>query len=193
MTEPATLVAPAVVAVTTKAPAEISLAGEAMLWLGVVFLLFLIYVFVRAQLDRHNRVDLTDLLIAPETGKITPGRFWALVGGAAGTFVFIFLAVSGHFDATYASAYLLAAFGLKVAGDITGKPTPGAGSEVTTTTSTIRAGASMPAVDQVALVDAGRGVEPLSPKIKPADVGKTVALVSRPKRKKRKPTKGAAQ
>lgn len=131
----AVVIAPAA---PTKAPAEISSAGVAMLWFGVAIIAFLVYIFIKAQWSRKNPIDLNFLLIDPLTGNVTQGRFWGLIGGAAATFVFVFLAVSGHFDPTFASAYVLACFGLKVAGDVTGKPDPGA-SSTTTTTSTMRA------------------------------------------------------
>lgn len=132
MAEP--VIVPAVTAAAVEAaklPTSTTTAGQAMLWFGVVIVAVLILIFVRAQWNARNRIDLTDLLLDQSVGKVTQGRFWSLIGGAAGTFVFIYLPVSGHFDATYASAYLLAVFGLKVAGDITGKPTPGASSEMT--------------------------------------------------------------
>ena len=124
MADPIAIAPAAVVAAVdvSKAPAASTLAGYVMLGFGVVILVVLIIIFVQAQWNKHNKIDLTDLLLDQSTGKITQGRFWGLVGGSAGTWVFIYLPVSGHFDATYASAYLLAAFGLKVAGDITAKP-----------------------------------------------------------------------
>ncbi len=157
-------------AVAAKLPAEVTLAGQAMLWFGVVIVGVLILIFVRAQWNKRNRIDLTDLLLDQSVGKVTQGRFWSLIGGAAGTFVFIYLPVSGHFDPTYASAYLLAVFGLKVAGDITGKPAPGASSEVTTTTSTVRAGQPAPAEHPV-LPDPVH-VQLVKPKPKPKRKGR---------------------
>ena len=186
MSEP--VITPVIVATTqvaTKAPAEISLAGEAMLWFGVAIIAFLVYIFIKAQWSRKNPIDLNFLMIDQLTGNVTQGRFWGLIGGAAATFVFVFLAVSGHFDATFASAYILACFGLKVAGDVTSKPDPGA-SSTTTTTSTVHAAA--PAVDPLIAASAVSGVETLNPSIKQSDVGKNVALV--PPRK-RSTTKGS--
>ena len=128
MTEPAPSV---VVAAIAKAPTEISIAGYAMMGFGVFLIVVLVIILLKAQLSRNNRIDLNDTLIDPAIGKTTPGRFWTLVGGTAGTWLFIYLPVSGHFDSTYAIFYLAAVFGLKVAGDITSKPSPGASSEMT--------------------------------------------------------------
>lgn len=117
-----TVVPAVVVATASKDPAAITLAGYGMIGLGIILIVMLWWIFFKAQGDRRNKVDFTDLLLDSTIGKMTQGKFWGLVGGAAGTWVFIFLPVSGHFDATYASAYLVAVFALKVAGDITNKP-----------------------------------------------------------------------
>jgi hypothetical protein len=129
MTEP--VPASAVAAIIAKAPADISLAGYAMLAFGVVIIAVLVVILLKAQLSRTNRIDLTDLLIEQATNKVTPARFWTLIGGAAGTWVFIYLPVSGHFDATYAAAYLAACFGFGVAAVYANKQPPGASSEMT--------------------------------------------------------------
>lgn len=171
----------AVVAAVQKAPDAISIGGYAMMGLGGLFLVFLIYVFWRAQRDKENRVDLTELLIDPATGRTSQSRFWSLIGGTVATWVFLFLPVSGHFDAAFAAAYLTLMFGIKVAGDITSKPVPGASSSTTTTTTTAQA-APVP----VAALQPAAGVETLNPKIGPEDVGKSVALVRKPIKRKRK-------
>lgn len=184
-------VVPVVVA-AARAPDAISLAGYIMMGLGALFILFLIYIFWKAQRDPNNRIDLVDLLADQPGGKTSQGRFWSLIAGTAGTWVFIYLPVSGHFDPTYASLYLGMVFAFKIASDVTGKPTPGASSSVTTTTSTVQAAAPVVApvpVSSEVLVAAGRGVEPLNPKIGLEDVGKNVALVStrkKPAKRKRK-------
>jgi hypothetical protein len=61
---------------------------------------------------------------------------------------------------------------------------PRAGVATTTTTTTATAPAAASPMTPEAMQAAGRGVEPLSPKIQPKDVGSSVALV-KPKRKPR--------
>ena len=116
------VVIPSAAVLAAKAPAEVSLAGYVMLGFGLVIIIILVVILIKAQLSKTNKIDLNDMLIEPKTGKTSPGRFWTLIGGAAGTWVFVYLPVSGHFDPTYAIFFVGLAFGLKVAGDITAKP-----------------------------------------------------------------------
>src|SRR6266576_1008748 len=163
---PAPTTAVVVAPVVPASPAIITLAGYAMLGLGLLLILMLAWIFWKAQRGK-SKIDMEDLLLDPTVGKITQGRFWGLIGGASGTWVFIYLPVSGHFDSTYAVGYLAAVFALKVAGDITGKPTPS--SAESTVEKVAASGASEKTAVKVtdvptphALQAAGRGVEPIA-------------------------------
>jgi len=168
-----------------RAPVAINLAGYAMLGLGILLIVALVWIFVAAQLDKHSKVDLADLVLDPNTGRVTQAKWHGLIGGAAGTWVFVYLAVSGHFDATYAAAYLLAMMAAKVAGDITAKPTPLPEGASETVKETVRTGPPPVPIAADTLQAAGRGVEPMPAKIGPEDVGKKPLLGAKPKRRKR--------
>jgi hypothetical protein len=122
MTDPAQAAAVTAAALAAKEPALITPAGYAMLVFGGLIVLTLIVIFWRAQNSGTSKIDFADMLLDPLTKKLTPARFWNLIGGAAATFVFVYLPVSGHFDPTYASAYIIAVLAAKAVADITSKP-----------------------------------------------------------------------
>jgi hypothetical protein len=85
--------------------------------LGAALFVVFGWLLYAAHHDKRNKIDLTYLLVDPTLGKVTLAKFGGLLALFSSTYVFIYLALSQHFDATYASAYMLTWGAVKVAAD----------------------------------------------------------------------------
>jgi len=87
-----------------------------LLFLGIATLLYI------AHRDPKNKeINLNTLLYDPKSKCMSMGKLLGLLGGGAATWVFVYLAVAGRFDALYATGYLTIMILGKVAADVTNK------------------------------------------------------------------------
>lgn len=90
--------------------------------LGILLFLSVGTLVYLAHRDPNNKkINLDSLLYDKETKSTSLAKLMGLLGGATGTWVFVYLPVSGHFDATYAIGYLTVMIAGKVAADVTNK------------------------------------------------------------------------
>lgn len=86
--------------------------------LGSFLLVLMAVIFWRGQLDKSNpQFDLNYALVDSQIGKVTLGKLSGFVALLASTWVFIDLPVTGHFDASYAIAYIAGWGGVKLGTD----------------------------------------------------------------------------
>lgn len=85
--------------------------------LGCFLLVMFAVILVRAQFDEKNKIDLSYLLVDSTTGNVTLAKFTGLGAFLTSTWVLVDLAVSGHFDPSFAGWYMGVWGGVKVATD----------------------------------------------------------------------------
>ena len=85
--------------------------------LGSLLIIMLAVVLARAQASKTSKIDFSYLLVDSTVGNVTLAKFAGFGAFLASTWVFIDLAVVGHFDTTYAIAYVAGWGGFKVATD----------------------------------------------------------------------------
>ena len=86
--------------------------------LGLSLLFLLGFILWSGQRDKSNpSFDLNYVMVDATVGKITLAKFGGFCALLASTWVFIDLPVTGHFDTSYAIAYIAGWGGFKVATD----------------------------------------------------------------------------
>lgn len=201
-----------------KELSDVVTVGLSMQLLGLFCIILLVVLMFSAQRDKKNKIDFAMLLVEPAVGNVTLAKYGGLVALIATTWIIIYLTVTGHFDATAFLWYLTAWCGVKIAADITAKPTivpGGPGASVVGPLppgSTIVSGqpaqqhtvahaldllpqgsaAAAAFADDAGPPEGGTEAKQLAPKIEQSDVGKTVTLEP-PQASKSKPTKGKAK
>jgi hypothetical protein len=85
--------------------------------LGLVLLALLVWILTSAQISKTSPVDLSYLLVDSTIGHVTLAKFAGFGAFLSSTWVFVYLAVTGRFDTTYASIYMAVWAGAKVATD----------------------------------------------------------------------------
>lgn len=83
-----------------------------------LFLLFMVTaVLAWSQFSNRSQIDLAYILVDPKLKKVTLAKFGGFGAFVASTWVLVALTARGHFDAGYASVYLITWAGVKVASD----------------------------------------------------------------------------